>query len=56
MDQNHSETAEPITQIQKDSVITPQDLPPRSFRISLLIFSVVSLLVFAGLYFGTLQL
>jgi|GEM_PF-4249482 len=47
--------SEPITQVQRDSVITSEDLPPKSLRIGVTLTALVALLGFAALYFGIIH-
>ncbi|MBD1928487.1 hypothetical protein H6F74_19865 [Trichocoleus sp. FACHB-90] len=47
--------SDPITQVQRDSVITSEDLPPKPFRISITLISLLLLLLFAGFYFGIIN-
>ncbi|WP_348233913.1 hypothetical protein [Trichocoleus sp. DQ-U1] len=47
--------SDPITQVQRDSVITSEDLPPKGFRISLTLATGAILLLFFGFYFGIIN-
>jgi hypothetical protein len=47
--------SDPITQVQRDSVITSEDLPPKAFRISLTLATLAILLLFFGFYFGIIN-
>ncbi|MBD1942303.1 hypothetical protein H6F50_08030 [Coleofasciculus sp. FACHB-712] len=47
--------SKPITQVQRDSVITSEDLPPKAFRISVTLAALAILLLFFGFYFGIIN-
>lgn len=47
--------SEPITQVQRDSVLTSEDMPPKSLRIGVTLTALAALLGFAALYFGIIH-
>lgn len=46
---------EPITQVQRDSVITREDMPAKPFRIGVTLVTLGSLLLFFAFYFGIIN-
>lgn len=44
-----------ITQEQRDSVLTPEQTPSWSWGITLLLIALGSLIIFAGFYFGIIN-
>ncbi|MBW4665178.1 MAG: hypothetical protein KME01_13410 [Chroococcus sp. CMT-3BRIN-NPC107] len=44
-----------ITQEQRDSVLTPEQTPSWSWGITLLLITLGSLIIFAGFYFGIIN-
>lgn len=53
--QKQANNPEPVTQVQRDSVITREDIPPLGFRIGVTAVGLGILLFVAGLYFGNIN-
>ncbi|WP_235355033.1 hypothetical protein [Aliterella atlantica] len=54
-DENNTPSNSEPTPQQRDSVLTPEQTPPWSWGITLVLVAVVSLLIFAGFYFGIIN-
>ena len=47
--------SEPITQIQRDSVITDQDIPDVKFRVGVTLVILIIFLFVAAIYYGIIN-
>lgn len=52
---HHVPDSEPITQVQRDSVITREDMPAKPFRIGVTLVTLGTLLLFFAFYFGIIN-
>ncbi|MBD1923764.1 hypothetical protein H6F77_22240 [Microcoleus sp. FACHB-831] len=52
---SEDKNSEPITQVQRDSVITREDLPAKPFRIGVTLVTLGALLLFFAFYFGIIN-
>lgn len=52
---SEDKNSEPITQVQRDSVITSEDLPAKPFRIGVTLVSIGTILLFFAFYFGIIN-
>jgi hypothetical protein len=52
---SENKNSEPITQVQRDSVITREDMPAKPFRIGVTLVTLGSLLLFFAFYFGIIN-
>jgi len=51
-----SGNSEPVTQVQRESVITREDVPNPIFRLGVTLVVVVPLLLIAAVYYGVIHL
>lgn len=54
-EENNTPSNSEPTQEQRDSVLTPEQTPPWSWGITLALVVLGSLLIFAGFYFGIIN-